>query len=100
MTRRITLFLLPAFEVLLIVLFVAWSAFASTLSQYKNEGLVPIEKCVQAMINGLVLQRVNQSQSDNTYITILFERRIYAFTYQRDSSDHRSSCRSWVETDS
>ena len=37
------------------------------------------------------------AHSNNVYITVFFENRIYGFTYQRDASEHQSSCLSWVE---
>ena len=98
MTRRTTLCFVCVIEALLIVFFMPWSAFSSSLSQFKKEGFVPVEICVKAMINGSVLQRRNQTHSNNTYFTVYFQNRVYGFTYQRDTSDHQSSCLSWVET--
>ena len=59
MPRRITLFLVCAFEVVLILFFLAWSAFAST--EYKSRDFAEVEKCVVAISQGFVIER-----DDNT----------------------------------
>ena len=98
MARQTALLIVCAFEILLIMFFVAWPVASSSLSEYKKEGFVGVEKCVEAMIEGAILQRVNESQSDNIYVTAFFENKIYAFTYRRDSLDHQSDCLVWLET--
>ena len=93
MPRRTTLFLVCAFEVVLILFFLAWSAFAST--EYKSRGFAEVEKCVVAISQGFVIERDDYTMREvwlTTDVTAFFEDKMYSFSYQRDGSEHYASC--------
>ena len=94
MTRRTTLFLVCVFEVLLLLFFVAWTAFAST--KYKSQGSsAEVKKCVEAISQGFVIEREDYTMREvwrTTDVTAFFEDKMYSFSYQRDGSEHYASC--------
>jgi len=100
MTRRTTLFLVCAFEVVLILVLVAWSALASDFTEYKSNGYVEVEKCVEAMSEGFIVKR--EERTDDTgwkllNVRSLHEDKMFSFSYRNLGPKHFTDCIEWTE---
>jgi len=95
MGLRKTLLALCGIEVTLILSLAASPAFSSDYTEYKSNGFVETEKCVEAMSDGFVIkevEKVDPTGWDMLNVRALFEDKLYLFSYRAKNGKHYTDC--------